>query len=118
MQGPNVSVRGTGYEQGAEMIEIAAFVGQLVGTMLDPLTPIIVWTVIFVLEKWSIWLRFVIALAAMLVIGLGIQAIDRNAFLVTNKTERMVFVLLATAAWFGIIAGLRRWRRSRNIARV
>jgi bacteriorhodopsin len=93
------------------MMEIAAFFARLVGHMLDPLIPIIVWTVIFVLEKWSIWLRFVIALAAMLVVGLAIQLVNQNGFPAADKTERMVFALLATAAWFGIIAGFRRWRR-------
>jgi hypothetical protein len=95
------------------MIEIAAFLARLAGHMLDPLGPAIACAAIFGLKRWSIWLRFVIALAAMLVVGLAIQAGDRNAFLVTNKTERMVFALLATAAWFGIIAGFRRLRRRR-----
>ncbi|RWP18858.1 MAG: hypothetical protein EOR00_09475 [Mesorhizobium sp.] len=86
-----------------------AFIGRLLGSMLNPVVIAIVLAAVIIMRNRPLWAQLASALVAVLVAGLLLYSFD-NFLTAAEKARGLTFGLLSALVWFGIFAGVRRLR--------
>jgi Na+-transporting NADH:ubiquinone oxidoreductase subunit NqrB len=91
---------------------MAAFLGRLAGSMLNPAVWGIVLAVVLIMRNRTAWTRLAVALGLVLVSAVLLYALVDD-LTVDEKVRGTLFGLLSAVVWFAIFTGVSGWWRRR-----